>query len=183
MKLLNLKDVKTLKTLMDNSYNFVKEIQKIDDYAVTSNMPYLDDMIATYKKQLAAANEIIDEYKNSFTVPVPRLVEKINEALQKVYPQFKVEYEISDEDYTPGKFSYSVCLLENDLEVGTLFTKFYYFDDFAEIGGYNEKVDKYIKTSNSKINYANIKSLLKGEEMLKTFKDPKILNVINTPSV
>lgn len=183
MKLLSLKDVKDIKVMMDNLYKFAKEIKKIDDYAVISNMQYLDDMIETYKKQIDAANEILDEFKSAFIVPVPRVVEKINEALQKVHPKFKVEYEISDEDYNPGKFTYSIYLFENDFEIGTLLTRSYYFEDFKEIGGYNKEVDKYIKTNNSRINCADISPLLRSEKMLKTFKDPKILNVIDTPTV
>lgn len=179
---LNLKDVEGLKALMTNSFNCIKEIELIKK-TYKNPTEEVETTLTTQKEQLATANEIINGFAENFVVPIPTLIKKLNEYFEGIKPRYSIEYGISDDDYDPDKFFYAAYLSQDDKEIGTLFVKSYFHDDFVPFGGHNKKAEEYIKTSKDKINCINTMFLFKSSKMLESNLNEKIIDLFDRPSL
>lgn len=178
---ITLKEVAQLKNLMENTYKTAIEMKKIEDYSVSSNEEYLENMLDTYSKQLESANEVINGVASIFVVPIPMLLEELNKCFAASFPQYKIEYDVSGDEYSRDKFFYTTYITKNGIEIGSLFTKGYYYQDFSGLKGFDE-IDGIVKTKNDDLNTIDISAFLRSSKMLKTNFAPDILEIINTPS-
>lgn len=151
-----------LKQLTDITYKFKSEIESVKKAHLSKEEK--EDQIYPLQNNLNLFEDKLKEEASKFSVPILSVVEKLNEYFKKNLPDLEVEYDISDEDFDKVKFFYSAYLLKKGVEIGTIFTNGYYYDDLKNSG---LDIDEFVKTNKSNLSYVNILPLIKSSEFLK----------------
>lgn len=166
-----------LKQLVGLTYELKKEIENVKKAHLSKEEK--EDQIYPLQNNLNLFEDKLKEEASRFSVPILSVVEKLNEYFKKNLPDLEVEYDISDEDFDKVKFFYSAYLLRKGVEIGTIFTNGYYYDDLKNSG---LDIDEFVKTNKSNLSYVNILPLIKSSEFFKQKRDAEITKVIETPT-